>query len=282
MNIATTEQKLIAQLSTLYPPSEAAVIADWVMEDVTELSALQRRWHNESLSAEQNNQLQAYIKDLLCYTPVQYVLNKSWFYGMVLYLNEQVLIPRPETEELAAWVIDWSKQLQNTIRILDIGTGSGCLALALKKHSPHAEVWAIDYSQGAIEVAQQNANQLQLPIRLLQMDFLTQQNWASLPQFDIIVSNPPYILPEEKENMQANVLLHEPHSALFVTDNNAQQFYMQIEAFAVEHLLPHGAIFLELHQEYGKATEQYFISKKWHTQLKKDLNDNDRMLLAKR
>jgi release factor glutamine methyltransferase len=202
---------------------------------------------------------------------------------MKLFVDENVLVPRPETEELVDWVIKYcqSQGLTN-LSILDIGTGSGCIALALKKHLPKSKVTAIDISMGALHIAQKNAINLGLEIDWVQGNILNEEEWGSLPEFDIIVSNPPYITLPEKESILPNVLRYEPHQALFVTDEDPQQFYKAIETFAQQKLQEEGIVFMELHRDFARDTQTYYDHKNWQTTLRKDMQGNDRMLVAKK
>ncbi|MGN6439546.1 MAG: peptide chain release factor N(5)-glutamine methyltransferase [Agriterribacter sp.] len=268
-------------LEVLYDNREAANIANLVMEHLSGYNRMDRLVHaHQSITSSQHTQLQHYLSLLSKHTPVQYVLQETWFYGMCLYVNENVLIPRPETEELADWIIqdEKNRQTKNT-RILDIGTGSGCIPVALKKNLPLAEVHAIDISRAALEVAKRNASQQEAPIEFHEIDILQQQQTATLPVFDIIVSNPPYIPQSDKATMHNNVLEHEPHLALFVNDDDPLLFYRAIAAFAKQHLAANGTIYLELHEMLGPGTAALFSQEGFtHTQLRKDMQGKDRML----
>ncbi|MGN6490591.1 MAG: peptide chain release factor N(5)-glutamine methyltransferase [Agriterribacter sp.] len=267
-------------LAVLYDNREAANIASLVMEHISGYNRMDRLMHaHQPITSSQHTQLQHYLSLLSKHTPVQYVLQEAWFYGMVLYVNENVLIPRPETEELVDWMIQDEKNRQATKpRILDIGTGSGCIPIALKKNLPLAEVHAIDISRGALEVAKRNATQQDAPVEFYEMDILQQQT-VTLPVFDIIVSNPPYIPQSDKATMHNNVLQHEPHLALFVKDDDPLLFYRAIAAFAKRHLAVNGAIYLELHEMLGPDTAALFsLAGFTHTQLRKDMQGKDRML----
>jgi release factor glutamine methyltransferase len=180
---------------------------------------------------------------------VQYVLNEAWFTGLKLYVDENVLIPRPETEELADMAIkDVLKNNNQSIAILDIGTGSGCIAIGLKKNLPGATVYAVDVSEGALEVARKNANENSAAIHFILSDILDEKKWIHLPGVDVIISNPPYIPVNQMEEMSNNVIKHEPHLALFVPDENPLVFYKSIAGLAEKKLLPGGKIFVEVHE----------------------------------
>lgn len=282
MELQFAEQDLINSLAKLYATPEAEVITDWIMEDVTGLSKLYRRRNNSTLNTTQTAILERYKVALMQYVPVQYVLNKAYFYGMQLYVNEHVLIPRPETEELALWAIEWARNKNRLIQVLDIGTGSGCLAIAIRKEIKLSEVCALDFSEEALKVVEKNAKLLKLTLRTQHINFLEEHMWNQLSHFDLLISNPPYITPQEMAVMEPNVLLHEPYSALFVTDNDPLQFYKKIEKFARQKLNNEGVIFLELHQAFALETQAYYQHLGWKTELRKDLNNNARMLFCQR
>lgn len=284
MTIQNAHQYLIENLQAIYDAPESDNIAIWVLESLTGFNRLAQKMNaNGQLTDAKEKQLEIYNHELKQHRPVQYVLGECYFMDMKLFVDENVLVPRPETEELVDWIIKYCRlQAITKPRILDIGTGSGCIALALKKHIPHSTVTAIDISPEALKVAKRNADKVQLTIDWQQCNILDRSVWDLLPGFDIIVSNPPYITLPEKETMSPNVLQFEPHQALFVTDNDPQQFYKSIEAFAKEKLHDKGGVFLELHRDFAQDTQQYYKGNHWQTILKKDMQENDRMLMAKR
>lgn len=267
-------------LNDLYDSGEAAGIANRVVAHITGKDRLHLILDKkELLQPEQTAQLMAYEKELLQHKPVQYLLKEAWFYEMKLTLNESVLIPRPETEELVAQLVEfYRKQQLTSAHILDIGTGSGCIALALKKQLPDANISATDIVPEALELAQHNARQHQLDIRFFAGDILDEASVKTWPKYDIIVSNPPYISLEEAAEMEPHVLRYEPHQALFVTNQDPLQFYKAIEKAADDLLKPAGHVFLELNQQSAMATEQYFKDQGWHTTLYRDLSQHLRMM----
>jgi release factor glutamine methyltransferase len=280
MKLHEIEEHLTHELSTLYDARESGNIADWILESLTGRNRMMRNMDKSiSLSEEQKTQLESYLVELMEYRPVQYVLGESYFYGMKLFVDENVLIPRPETEELADWIVKYitAKELKQPA-VLDIGTGSGCLALAVKKAIPQSKVYAADISEGALAVAGRNAKDTGLPIELMQLDILAPTSTEVLPQLDLIISNPPYITLPEQQTIMPHVLQYEPHQALFVTNEDPLQFYKAIETFAQTHLKPGGSIFLELHRDFATDTEKYFKDKSWETELKQDMQEQDRML----
>ena len=284
MKIQNASQYLTGKLQTIYDVSEANNIAEWELESLAGFSRLMQRVHEQQdLTDEQQRNLETYTNELLQHRPVQYVLGECYFMDMKLFVDESVLVPRPETEELVDWIIKYC-QSQGIIKpsILDIGTGSGCIALALKKHIPLSTVTAIDMSPEALAVARKNADSLNVKVDWQLCNILNKETWNTLSEFDIVVSNPPYITIEEKESMLPNVLSYEPHQALFVTNNDPQQFYKAIEAFAQKQLKQNGVVFLELNRDFAKETKAYYDNNNWQTILKKDMQENDRMLMARK
>ncbi|RZF62637.1 peptide chain release factor N(5)-glutamine methyltransferase [Sphingobacterium corticibacterium] len=221
------------------------------------------------------------LEELQTGRPIQHILGKADFYGLCLSVNEHTLIPRPETEELVEWIVR-EHQNNEQMSILDIGTGSGCIALALKKQFPHAQVDAIDLQSPAITVARTNATNLNLSVNFIEADIL---EWDSFlqenQQYDIIVSNPPYITPSEQKDMHQNVLLYEPHSALFVEEQAPLLFYDVIAEMGKKHLSPGGSLYFEINQYLGRETYDLLLKKGYEqVTLRQDLNQVDRMIKA--
>lgn len=284
MHIGDAYRQLVQRISELYGKQEANNLASWVMEEITGLSRVDRIIYKESpLTTQQQERLDAMSEQLARSMPVQYVLGYTWFCGMKMMVNSNVLIPRPETEELVEWIIrDNQKQLGNStpLRILDIGTGSGCIPVALKKALPSAVISAIDISPGAIEIAKENAAIHGAEIQFFKLDFLDEQQWNGLGVFDVIVSNPPYVALSEQEAMNANVLEHEPHLALFVPDTDALVFYRAIASFAQEHLVAGGSIYTEINEEFAEPVSHLFQEVCTQVMVKKDIYEKDRMVKA--
>jgi len=280
MTIQEAQQQLLFQLFHIYEEREARNIADLVMEHVTEWKRIDRVINKSvPLSIVKEKQLAEFTAKLLDHTPVQYVLHESWFSGLKFYVDENVLIPRPETEELVDWICTES----STGMMLDIGTGSGCIPVSIKKKLPIADIHACDVSGSALIVAQKNANENKTPIQFHQLDFLDPEQRKSLPSFDIIVSNPPYIPQKDKPEMHKNVLNHEPHIALFVEDDDPLIFYKAIASFATDHLKKDGAIYMEIHERLGRDVLRLFNESGFtKTILRKDLQEKDRMVKAMR
>lgn len=212
--------------------------------------------------------------------PIQYILGETEFYGLTFKVNENTLIPRPETEELVSWVLK-KAALNEKINILDIGTGSGCIAISIAKNLPNAKIYALDVSQGALKMAAQNAKLNQVEVSFINEDILavSDSELDKNIKFDIIVSNPPYVRNKEKKMMQANVLENEPHLALFVEDENPLQFYKAITAFAVKNLNKNGNLFFEINEYLGREMIQLLKGHHFENiQLKQDIFKKDRMI----
>jgi release factor glutamine methyltransferase len=299
MNWKEQYQHLIKSLLTVYDQSEANAIAKTVTESIGKGSLL--KLNDQQLTSDEMVRLDDVLKQLLKNRPVQYVLNEAWFYGLKFEVNENVLIPRPETEELVDWIV---KDLRTTLRltspsdglknkgeppqiqrvthpdILDIGTGSGCIPITIKKNIPAAEVSAIDVCSEALHTAINNAVNHETEINFQLLDFLDEPIWNELGKYDIIVSNPPYIKTSEAKNMSEHVLQYEPHKALFVPDDDALLFYRKIADFSLKHLNKNGVAYLEINQQLGNETSGLFQQKGFTVELKKDMSGNERMVKA--
>ncbi len=282
----TTTQAYIdfkKKLKTIYDEREAENITDWIFEDVTGLKKWEIRSNQAETGYHTSEQLKKYLQELLQHKPVQYVLKEAWFYKRKFYVNENVLIPRPETEELVEWVIsDIQKEQKSQLKpkVIDIGTGSGCIPVSLKKELPKIIVTAIDESEQALQVAKKNARDLRADITFLRTNFLNENEWDRLGHHDIIVSNPPYIPIKEKEALKRNVTDFEPPIALFVPDNNAFIFYEKIAKFAKSHLHEKGKIFVEVHEEYADKVKSIFEKTGFTSTIKKDFYGKERMVRA--
>ena len=198
---------------------------------------------------------------------------------MIFYVNEHTLIPRPETEELVDWIIQSTLLFKNKkIRVLDIGTGSGCIPIYLKTKVPFLQIQSIDISAKALAVAKLNAEKLNTSIDFKEIDFLDEPTWSNISQVDIIISNPPYIKESDKEFMHKNVVAFEPHAALFVPNNDVLIFYKAINKFSKTHLKPYGSIFMEINEALGKEVVDLFTEAGASVELKKDMLGKDRMI----
>mgnify|MGYP002753886099 FL=1 len=224
--------------------------------------------------------IQQAITELQTAKPIQYILGETEFFSNRFFVNENVLIPRPETEELVDWVLQEYPDKSEKIKILDVGTGSGCIAISLAKALPNVVVTAIDVSEGALKVAKRNAELNSVVTHFLQQDILRIE---TLPdKYDIIISNPPYVRELEKKEIRHNVLEYEPHLALFVPNNNPLLFYDKIATLAQQSLSPNGSLFFEINQYLGQEM-QTLLEQKHFTEitLRQDLFGNDRMIKAK-
>lgn len=296
MKLYEAERYLKDQLTEIYEHQEAANIASLLLEHITGLSKPERVSGKEiQLSPAQTDQLQNDLQRLKSHEPVQYIMSKAWFYGMELYVDNAVLIPRPETEELVKWIVDdvkasgkdvftrGSGEADETtqIKIIDVGTGSGCIALALKKAMPKAEVWGCDISEEALNVARRNGSSLDIRVDFQGLNFLDEAQQKQLPMVDIIVSNPPYVPEKDKEEMWANVVDHEPHVALFVPDEDALLFYRALAEFGKKRLYNGGSIYLEIHESLGINVVNLFQENGYtNVELKKDMQGKERMVKA--
>jgi release factor glutamine methyltransferase len=220
------------------------------------------------------------INRLLTYEPIQYILGTTSFFGLEFKVDSNVLIPRPETEELVAWILKQTDSSQS-LKILDIGTGSGCIAISLAKHLPNAEIYALDVSPKALEIAEFNAQQNAVKLNMIKANVL---EWKPTDlSFDLIVSNPPYVRESEKERMAPNVLEHEPHLALFVENNNPLVFYRAIVELGKQTLKKQGQLYFEINEYLGEETQALFSSDTFEdVQLKSDIFGKHRMICAQK
>ncbi len=268
---------LTDKLFVIYDKPEAKNIAKLLFRHLFKTDSLQLQLISRNIFPDDKaTLLEKYTQELLTNKPVQYVLGETEFYGLTFKVNEHVLIPRPETEELVQWIMLENK---NTNRaILDIGTGSGCIPITLKKYLTDLEVYALDVSVDALAVAKQNAILNNVVIQWIRMDILI--NTPSL-KVDVLVSNPPYVLRSEQKTMQRNVLDFEPHLALFVEEDNALLFYDRIATIGTSILNPKGKIYFEINEKYGNEVKD-LLAKSGFTniQLKKDMFERDRFISA--
>ncbi len=225
------------------------------------------------------------LEDLKQQKPIQYILGETEFYGLRFRVNKNVLIPRPETEELVDLIIKGHDR-NNALKILDIGTGSGCISISLAKHMPNAVVFALDVSDKALTVAKQNAELNNVDMTFIEANILSEADRNSVfndIEFDIIVSNPPYVRQQEKEEMKPNVLDNEPHLALFVENENPLLFYKVITDFGVKHLKQNGHLYFEINQYLGEETKALLLEYNYkNVELLKDLNGNNRILKGRK
>jgi release factor glutamine methyltransferase len=284
MGIQDAYTQLMYQLFELYDDRESANIADWVIEHITGFKRIERITNKQfPLNTSQQELLKTYTAQLLQHEPVQYVLHEAWFCGLKFFVDENVLIPRPETEELVEWIEREVSSFQFPVSsLLDIGTGSGCIPISIKKKLPGCDVHALDISETALSVAEKNANILNASITFHEINILDNKQWDLLPMFDIIVSNPPYIKQSEEKEMRSNVLQHEPHVALFVPDEDALLFYKTIAEFGSQHLNKDGQLFFEINEALGEEVKELLLQKGYsNVEVKKDMQGKDRMVKAR-
>ncbi|HWZ21502.1 MAG TPA: peptide chain release factor N(5)-glutamine methyltransferase, partial [Cytophagaceae bacterium] len=240
------------KLEGIYGAQEAKSIVFLLLENLFFLSRPEIL-SDKKVLIENNNLLDSYTERLLRGEPIQYILGQTEFYGYSFEVNPSVLIPRQETEELVHLIISEHKK-KNVGSILDIGTGSGCIAISLKKAFPQASVYALDVSEEVLATAKRNALVNKVEINFLKKDILLTD--SSIPETTIIVSNPPYVLHSEKKSMKNNVLEHEPYLALFADDENPLIFYKAIAEKAKKYLLPDGQLYFEINEQFGKETAE--------------------------
>ncbi len=271
------------ELDAIYPKEEVDAFFYRLIEHYLQLERFVLVMHPDyTITKEEEQPLFEALSGLKLEKPLQYITGMAYFMDLELKVNEHVLIPRPETEELVAWIIsDYQAEQNRELNILDIGTGSGCIAIALAKNLPNAKVYALDVSTKALEVVHQNAIFNNVDVTLVQKDILNPELDLEL-KFDIIVSNPPYVRELEKEKIKENVKAYEPSLALFVPDEDALLFYSAIVAFAKEHFSEKGSLYLEINQYLGKETKALLEAHNFlEIELRKDLFGNDRMLKGK-
>lgn len=279
MRIKQYRTEFIKELSPFYDAYEAESFFYLILEDKHKLRQIDLALNHE-LSFVQTDFVvwDLILNQLKKEIPIQYLLGKTHFYGLEFEVNENVLIPRPETEELVEWIINENSKTDKSrkIKILDIGTGSGCIAISLAKNIPNAEVYAIDVSKKAIETAKRNAIRNNVEVTFILQDILKTDELKC--NFDIIVSNPPYVRNLEKEEIKKNVLDYEPHLALFVEDNDALIFYRKIAELAKKNLSENGQLYFEINQYLGKEMTNLLEKLDFKkVELRKDIYDNDRM-----
>ncbi|HVF98164.1 MAG TPA: peptide chain release factor N(5)-glutamine methyltransferase [Flavisolibacter sp.] len=295
MNLREAGKYITQQLAAVYDEGESAAIARLVLEDCAGGTKKHLPANDQlNIGQEAEKKIARYISRLLLHEPVQYILQKAPFYGMELYVDKSVLIPRPETEELVDWIVkdvkasgkdvfqkdDATADKTTELKVIDVGTGSGCIALALKKAMPKAEVWGCDVSEEALNVARRNGSALDIRVDFQGVDFLDEAQQKQLPSVDVIVSNPPYIPQKEIAEMSPNVTNYEPHTALFVPDDNALVFYKAIAHFAKKRLHENGNIYMEIHENLAGVVADLFTNEGYSVEVKKDMQGKDRMVKA--
>jgi release factor glutamine methyltransferase len=238
--------------------------------------------YEEFLSEKEVAEFHNALVKLKNHVPVQYITGKTHFYDLQLTVNPDVFIPRPETEEMMDIIIKENSHSKNEpVSILDIGTGSGCIAVCLKRNFPLASVCAIEKSENAIKVAKENAKRNDCPVDFRHFDIFYKKGWIDFPSFDVIVSNPPYVMESEKKDMRINVLDHEPWDALFVSDHDPLKFYSVIAEFGLTHLNRPGLVYLETNEKLGIEVKTLFLKNGFDkAEIMRDINGKDRFLRA--
>ena len=280
MTIKHYRDYFIQELTPLYDAGEAESFFYLILEAKHQLHRVVLALQPDLAFSESELKIWSFIlEQLKKEIPIQYILGVTHFYGLEFEVNSAVLIPRPETEELVDWIIQNSKsKAQNSkLKILDIGTGSGCIAIALAKNLPNAQLFALDVSEQALATAKTNAELNQVTIQFLHQSILEIEDLAQ--EFDVIVSNPPYVRELEKQEIKKNVLDNEPHLALFVEDNDALIFYRKIAKLAQKNLNPQGQLYFEINQYLGKETLNLLQEMGFkNSVLRQDIYGNDRMI----
>jgi release factor glutamine methyltransferase len=286
MKIKEYRTQFIQELTPIYDAGEAESFFYLIVEEKHQLKRIDLALHPDLVFSEAEIVVwNSILEQLKQEIPVQYLLGKTSFYGLDFEVNENVLIPRPETEELVEWILERQKLNPETsgesknLKILDIGTGSGCIAISLAKNLPNDTVFAIDVSEKALATAKKNAENNSVNVTFINQNILETGDLQQ--QFDIIVSNPPYVRNLEKEEIKKNVLDNEPHLALFVEDNDALIFYKKIAELAQKNLSENGQLYFEINQYLGE--EMIDLLEKMNfaaIELRKDIYGNDRMVRA--
>ncbi|SHG39325.1 release factor glutamine methyltransferase [Chryseobacterium oranimense] len=283
MTVSEFKKYFKSELSPLYNDSESTFLCSVFIQKIVGLNSFhQRKLADQPLLIDDEQKLIAAVSELKTGRPYQQILGETEFYGMLFFVDEHVLIPRPETEELLEMAIRTIRnsgfQTQN-LKILDIGTGSGVIPLVLKKHFPEAEISSVDFSEKALETAKRNAEYHQLEINFIHTDYL---NSELTEVYDVIISNPPYIGMEEETEIADSVKEFEPKIALFSPVQDALIFYRKIAADSKQHLKDNGLLFLEINQKLGPETLDLYIDSFAEAQLIKDLSENDRFIFGRK
>ncbi len=282
MKLLDIKETFVRELNGVYPEQECVSFFNLLIDFYYQVSRLQLAI-NVNLEVQDYNKMLEALVLLKQEVPIQYITGETLFYGLHFCVTKNTLIPRPETEELVDWIINTNCKLEKPIRVLDIGTGSGCIAIALAKHMPKVQVYAIDVSKEALKVAKNNAEKNNVSITFLEQDILAPDasNMDALldVNFDVIVSNPPYVRHLEKKMMHANVLNNEPHLALFVADDDPLKFYQAITKFAKVKLKTKGILFFEINEYLGTEMKNLLQTEGFKDiDLKQDFFGKDRML----
>ena len=282
MTIKVFKSRFFETLEGQYSREEIGSFFNILTEHFLNMSRLDVAIHPQKEVSDDNMEnFRESLQRLKQHEPIQYITGRTEFFGLDFQVDKNVLIPRPETEELVQWILeDFQDTKERELKILDIGTGSGCIAISLAKNLPRAKITAMDISEGAIELAKQNAVINGVEVDFLKEDILKVQELRG--EFDVIVSNPPYVRELEKSTMRKNVLNFEPKMALYVADEDPFVFYEKISGLAANSLASGGAVYLEINQYLGGETEKLLAAKNFRTRLKKDIFGVNRMLRGKK
>ncbi|MGB4771405.1 MAG: peptide chain release factor N(5)-glutamine methyltransferase [Chitinophagaceae bacterium] len=273
MTANAAQQLLRDQIRHLYEEREASAIAQWVVEDLTGTTRADRLVRDPELTEAQTEIFERSSQQLQAGVPMQYVLGYAMFMGLQFSVNHHVLIPRPETEELVQWLLESTPK---EARILDIGSGSGCIPIVISKQRPDASVISIDVSADALAVAKENANRLNARVQWVEGDFLDISVQDLLDHPRVIISNPPYIPISDKDTMAAHIVDHEPHVALFVPDHDALKFYRAIISYGSRYGVTE--IFFETHYQLAQQVAALGEGSGYRAEVRKDLGGNERMV----
>ncbi|RXJ50739.1 peptide chain release factor N(5)-glutamine methyltransferase [Gelidibacter gilvus] len=282
MLLKTLREHFYSALKEEYPETEIRSFFNLLSECFLKMKPVEVSMNLYApISGKKTEKFENAITRLKNQEPIQYIIGSTEFYGLPFKVTESTLIPRPETEELVQWVLDSSASKMENFTILDIGTGTGCIAISLAKNRPHATVFAVDISGKALTVAKTNAKLNKVDVEFMELDILNWNSEFENLEFDIIVSNPPYVRTLEKSQMSDNVLRHEPSLALFVTDDDPLIFYKKIAEFSTAHLKRNGQLFFEINQYLGAEMVQLLENFDYRdVELKKDIFGNARMVAA--
>ena len=283
-NRATLKQirfHLLSELRQIYTENETDSIVRLIMEHLGYPLSVSLREPDQVPIPSVTGQINALVADIRAGLPIQYVLGQTYFCELRIEVDNRVLIPRPETEEMVEHI---RARINNPVqKIIDLGTGSGCIALALKYYFPDAEVWGVDLSKEALSVAEENGKNNKLHINWGEMDLLNQQPMEQSLPFDLVVSNPPYVMNSERKMMARNVSEFEPESALFVADDDPLIFYRAIASFCKEYLAGRGEIWVEINEQFGAETAKLFKKEGFgQVRILRDIHEKERYINARR
>ncbi|MGM0934759.1 MAG: peptide chain release factor N(5)-glutamine methyltransferase [Bacteroidota bacterium] len=277
MTLSELKRSFLTELTKEYPCEEANSFFGLLTEAYLEMSRLQvALQRDKEISEADLSKFKSAKQRLLEHEPIQHILGETEFFGLKFKVSKDVLVPRPETEELVQWILDDLDSENKQLRLLDIGTGSGCIAISLAKNLPEAEIFAMDISAEALDTARLNAANNKVVINFAETDVLKLEKLEQ--NFNIIVSNPPYVRELEKTDMQPNVIDYEPETALYVKDDDPLIFYRKITGLAQKNLVPGGKLYFEINQYLGAETEELLQEYGFKTELRKDIYGNFRML----